>query len=108
MDKLSKGIMAIGAIIAMFSVCCADSPGMYGYYSCAAALFGVSVAVIGYIIWRKEEQRMQYKDNGDVDKRTLGKNRYLTDGQMLPTKNGFVQMTYRPVQIVNGCVSTKK
>lgn len=50
---------------------------------------------------------MQYKDNGDVDKRTLGKNRYLTDGQMLPTKNGFVQMVYRPVQIANGCVSTK-
>lgn len=51
---------------------------------------------------------MQYKDNGDVDKRTLGKNRYLTDGQMLLTKNGFVQMVYRPVQIANGCVSTKK
>ena len=51
---------------------------------------------------------MQYKDNGDVDKRTLGKNRYLTDGQMLPTKNGLVQIVYRPVQIANGCVSTKK
>lgn len=51
---------------------------------------------------------MQYKDDGSVDKRTLGKQMISDQGQMLPTRHGFIQMVFRPVKIVNGCVSTKK
>lgn len=51
---------------------------------------------------------MQRKEDGTVDRRTLKKDAAVHNEQWLPTKNGFVQMVFRPVKIVNGCVSTKK
>lgn len=51
---------------------------------------------------------MKRKNNGTVDKRTISREVTPCGPQYLPTRNGFVQMEFRPVNIVDGCVSTKK
>ena len=58
-------------------------------------------------LW-KEGIKLQVKNNGTVDRRTLSKNFNPEASQYLPTKNGFVQIVFREVKIINGCVSTKK
>lgn len=61
MKRLSKVMMAIGIILAMLFVCCADSPDIYGYFSCAAAIFGVFMAVVGYILTERRSSECNIK-----------------------------------------------
>ena len=57
MKRLSKVIIAIGAIIALLAVCCLDSPGVYGYFSGAVAILGGFIAGAGYALYMLADRR---------------------------------------------------
>ena len=60
MDRLSKVIMTVGAIIALLAICCLDSPGAYGYLAGAVAILGGFIVGAGYCLELLAERRRVY------------------------------------------------
>ncbi len=60
MDRLSKVIMTVGAIIALLAICCLDSPGAYGYLAGAVAILGGFIVGAGYGLGLLVERRRVY------------------------------------------------
>lgn len=60
MKRLSKVIMAIGAIIALLAACCIDSPGIYGYLAGGVAILGGFIVGAGYSLGLLAERRRVY------------------------------------------------
>lgn len=60
MKRLSKVIMAIGAMIALLAACCIDSPGVYGYFAGAVAILGGFIVGAGYGLGLLTDRRRVY------------------------------------------------
>lgn len=53
----SKAVFSVGLLLFVFSVCCIDSPGIYGFYAAVACIAGEIFAVAGYASFSRKKQQ---------------------------------------------------